>query len=149
MRIVDANVLLYAVNTDSQHHDASRTWLDGALAGGDTVGLAWVALLAFARLSTKVGLFPHPLSVGEASQQIQDWVAAPSARVVRPTGGHAAVLAHLLDEVGAGGNLVNDAHLAALAVENRAEIVSYDTDFGRFPGVRWRRPDQLSAENWA
>ncbi len=62
MKIVDANVLLYAVNTASDHHEASRRWLDGALSGADAVGLAWVPLLAFVRLVTRHGLFPSPLS---------------------------------------------------------------------------------------
>lgn len=143
MKIVDANVLLYAVNSASEHHGTSRRWLDGALSGGDTVGLAWVPLLAFMRLTTKVGLFPSPLSVGEATQRIAEWLAAPGAVAVGPTARHADILSGLLNPVGTGGNLVNDGHLAALAVEHRAAIVSYDSDFGRFGGVRWYTPDEL------
>lgn len=142
MRIVDANVLLYAVNTAAEHHNASLRWLDGALSGADTVGFAWVPLLAFARLSTKEGLFPAPLLPEVALGQIADWLAAPSAVQVNPTLRHAEILTGQLARVGTGGNLVNDAHLAALAVEHRAGIVSYDSDFGRF-GVRWNRPDDL------
>jgi len=145
MRIVDANVLLYAVNSASEHHDASRRWLDGALSGADIVGLAWVPLLAFARLTTKHGLFPTPLNPQDAMAQIRDWCAAPSAALVHPTARHADVLSDLLSGVGAGGNLVNDAHLAALAIEHRASVVSYDSDFGRFDGVRWHTPESLLA----
>lgn len=143
MKIVDANVLIYAVNSASQHHDASRRWLDAALSGADTVGLAWVPMLAFIRLTTKHGLFPAPLTPKQAMQQVEDWCGASSAVQVNPTPRHADVLAGLLAKVGTGGNLVNDAHLAALALEHRAGIVSYDTDFGRFPGVRWDMPDSL------
>lgn len=143
MRIVDANVLLYAVNRASEHHNASRRWLDDALSGADTVGLAWVPLLAFVRLATKHGLFPMPLSVDDATRQVTDWCSAPGAVVVNPTPRHADVLTGLLSRVGAGGNLVNDSHLAALAIEHRARIVSYDSDFGRFDGVRWETPDTL------
>lgn len=142
MKIVDANVLLYAVNTAAEHHDASRRWLDRALSGADTVGFAWVPLLAFVRLSTKEGLFPHPLRPEEAMGRVADWTAASSAVTVNPTPRHTGVLTELLNQVGAGGNLVNDAHLAALAIEHRGEIVSYDADFARF-GVRWNRPDDL------
>lgn len=142
MKIVDANVLLYAVNTGAEHHDASVRWLDRALSGADTVGLAWVSLLAFVRLSTKDGLFPRPLRPADAMSRVADWTAASSAIVVGPTPRHADVLTEMLARVGAGGNLVNDAHLAALAVEHRGGIVSYDADFGRF-GVRWDRPDDL------
>jgi uncharacterized protein len=143
MKIVDANVLLYAVNSASEHHVPSVQWLDRALSGADTVGFAWVPLLAFVRLTTKEGLFPSPLSPEEAIGQVEDWLSAPSAVAVHPSARHVEVLGRLLSRVGSGGNLVNDAHLAALAVEHRAGIVSYDSDFGRFEGVQWHRPDAL------
>lgn len=140
MKLVDANVLLYAVNTDAAAHEPSRRWLDGALSGGETVAFSWVALLAFVRLATKVGLFPSPLSVDEAMDRVDAWLAAGSAVVVEPTVRHAAIVRDLLNAVGVGGNLVNDAHLAALALEHRCGIVSFDHDFGRFPGVDWQPP---------
>ena len=143
MRIVDANVLLYAVNSSSDHHDACRRWLDGALSGGDVVGLAWVPMLAFARLATKHGLFPSPMSPDDAMAQITEWCSAPGAMIVNPTARHADLLSGLLSTVGAGGNLVNDAHLAALALEHRARIVSYDNDFDRFKGVQRDVPELL------
>jgi toxin-antitoxin system PIN domain toxin len=143
MKIVDANVLLYAVNSASDHHKASRRWLDVALSGADTVGLAWVPLLAFVRLTTKVGLFPSPLRPSEAVRQITEWLHAPGAVMVSPTPRHIDVLGGLLDRIGTGGNLVNDGHLAALAIEHRATVVSYDSDFGRFDGITWQTPDAL------
>lgn len=143
MRLVDANVLLYAVDEDAQHHAASRRWLDEALSGGDAVGLSWIAMLAFVRLTTKVGLYPNPLTVGEAMDQVEAWIATPGAQVVHPTSTHSQTLARLLGEVGSGGNLVNDAHLAAMAVEQRAAVVSYDNDFDRFSGVRRSTPEDL------
>lgn len=141
MKLVDANVLLYAVNEDAANHATARSWLDGALAGGISVGLAWVPLLAFVRLVTKPGLFPAPLTVTEAMAQVDDWLAQPGAHVVQPTARHADVLGDLLERVGVGGNLVNDAHLAALAIEHRAQVVTFDRDFGRFPSVAWELPD--------
>jgi toxin-antitoxin system PIN domain toxin len=143
MKIVDANVLLYAVNSASEHHGPSRRWLDAALSGADTVGLAWVPLLAFVRLTTKEGLFPSPLRPSEALGQVAAWLGAPGAVLISPTPRHVDVLAGLLGTVGAGGNLVNDGHLAALAIEHRGTIVSYDNDFGRFGGVTWKTPDAL------
>lgn len=140
MKLVDANVLLYAVNTDAAAHEPSRRWLDGALSGGETVAFSWVALLAFVRLATKVGLFPSPLSVDGAMSRVDAWLAAGSAVVVEPTVRHAQIVRDLLNAVGVGGNLVNDAHLAALALEHRCGIVSFDHDFGRFPGVDWQPP---------
>ncbi|MEJ5256109.1 MAG: type II toxin-antitoxin system VapC family toxin [Acidimicrobiales bacterium] len=140
MKLVDANVLLYAVNVDAVAHERSRRWLDDALSGAETVAFSWMALLAFVRLATKVSLFPSPLTVDEAMDRVDAWLAAPSAVVVEPTVRHAAIVRDLLDAVGVGGNLVNDAHLAALAIEHRCRIVSFDNDFGRFPGVDWSLP---------
>ncbi|HSK27454.1 MAG TPA: type II toxin-antitoxin system VapC family toxin [Jiangellales bacterium] len=140
MKLVDANVLLYAVNRDAPHHKVSRSWLDQALAGATSVGLAWVPLLAFVRLATKVGLFPRPLSVDGAMNQVDQWLAQPAAHLVQPGDRHASILAALLRDVGTGGNLVNDAHVAALAIEHRAAVVSFDNDFDRFGGVTWERP---------
>lgn len=143
MRIVDANVLLYAVNSTARHHEASRTWLDTALSGSERVGLAWMPLMAFVRLATSPQVFTTPLPPAAAMRQVQDWLGAPSAVLVQPTERHAGLLADLLESTGTTGNLTNDAHLAALALEHRAQVVSYDTDFVRFPAIRWSRPDDL------
>ncbi len=140
MNLVDANVLLYAVNTDAEHHQASRRWLDGALSGDATVAFSWIALLAFVRLATKAGLFPEPLTVDEAMDRVDAWLGAGPAVVIEPSVDHARIVRDLLRQVGVGGNLVNDAHLAALALEHRCELVSYDNDFGRFAGVTWQAP---------
>ena len=140
MKLVDANVLLYAVNSSEPRHADARAWLDGELSKGAPVGFSWLVLLAFLRLSTRAGLFPRPLPVDGALARARGWVEQPSAVVVEPTSRHLDLLAGLLGEVGAGGNLVSDAHLAALALEHGATVVTYDSDFGRFAGVRWERP---------
>ncbi len=140
MKVVDANVLLYAVNEDAPHHQAARDWLDAALAGRETVGFAWIVVLAFLRLSTRSGLFPRPLDANQAAEVVEGWLDRPAALVLAPTPRHLGVLRGLLATVGTAGNLVNDAHLAVLAAEHGGEIVSFDRDFGRFSGVRWRSP---------
>lgn len=145
MRVVDANVLLYAVNADTRHHASSRRWLDSALSGADTVGFTWLAVTAFVRSSTKDGLFANPLTPDEAMEQVRRWLDAPGARITEPGAEHVTILQRLLAEVGSGGNLVSDAHVAAVAIEHRAEVVSFDADFGRFPGLRWVRPPDLLA----
>ncbi|MCZ7628911.1 MAG: hypothetical protein M5U19_07515 [Microthrixaceae bacterium] len=76
MKLVDANVLLYAVNRDAVHHETARRWLDGSLSGDATVAFAWVALLAFVRLSTKVELFPAPLRIDGALDRVDAWISA-------------------------------------------------------------------------
>jgi toxin-antitoxin system PIN domain toxin len=140
VKLVDANVLLYAVNTDAPHHERSVRWLDDALSGSDTVAFAWIALLAFVRLSTKAELFPTPLSLDAAMDRVDAWLGAAPAVIVEPTVDHPRILRDLLRPLGSGGNLVNDAHLAALSIEHRCGIVSYDHDFGRFAGVDWTLP---------
>jgi toxin-antitoxin system PIN domain toxin len=140
VNLPDSNILLYAVNEGASQHEGSRRWLDNACNGREPVGFAWNAVLAFLRLSTKVGLFPKPLTVEQANARVRAWLETDPAVVVHPTTRHAGVLAGLLEEVGTGGNLVSDAHLAALAVEHDATVVSFDTDFDRFSGVRRRSP---------
>jgi toxin-antitoxin system PIN domain toxin len=138
--VVDANVLLYAVDSTSAHHDQARAWLDHALSGAEAVGLAWIALLAFVRISTSPLIRSTPMNADDAMSQVQAWLGAPAAVVVQPTARHAAVLGGLLHEAGTAGNLTTDAHLAALAIEYGAQIVSYDRDLARWPGVRQRLP---------
>ncbi len=141
MNVVDANVLLYAVNEDAVHHEASRSWLDDSLSGARVVGFSWMALLAFLRLATKPGLFARPLTPALALAIVEAWLAQPAAQVLEPTLRHLVVVGRLLEATGVGGNLVNDAHLAALALEHRGVVITYDSDFGRFPDVSWQRPE--------
>ena len=140
MKLVDANVLLYAVNRDAPQHASAKDWLDEALSGGARVAFSWVVLLAFLRLSTNDRVFDEPLSVGDAISQAEDWLAQPAAVVVEPTARHLDVVQQLLAPLETGGNLVNDAHLAALAIEHRCTVVSYDSDFVSFDGVKLETP---------
>lgn len=142
MKLVDANVLLYAVNEASEKHEAARSWLDGALSGGETVGFAWLVLLAFLRLSTKIGLFPRPLPPAQALAVLRAWTEQPAAVLVEPTSRHLDLLGRLLADTGVGANLANDAHLAALALEHNAVVETFDNDFGRFRDVRYEQPGQ-------
>ena len=140
MRVVDANVLLYAVNPAAAEHARAKRWLDGALSGAETVGFAWVVLLTFLRLATSAAVFARPLAIDEAFGVVELWLDRPPSVVLDPTPRHLAVLRGLLEGTGTAANLVNDAHLAALALEHGAEIVSFDRDFQRFAGVRSSTP---------
>ncbi|MBE7325899.1 PIN domain-containing protein [Nocardioides sp. Y6] len=140
MKLVDTNVLLHAINTRSPDHQAAKGWLDRALSGGAPVGFAWLALVAFIRLATHPAIFERPLTAAQAMGQVQAWLAAPTAAVLHPGKDHPQTLARMLAAAGGAGNLTNDAHLAALAAEHKATLVSFDSDFSRFPGLRWERP---------
>jgi uncharacterized protein len=140
--IVDTNVLLYAVDRSSPDHERSRAWLDAALAGAEAVGFASVALLAFIRIATNPSIFPNPMTADDAMGQAETWLGAPAAVVAQPTARHIGLLRGLIRETGTAGNRTTDAHLAALALEHGADIVSYDRDFARFSGVRHRLPGE-------
>lgn len=140
MILVDANILVYAVASTYAQHERARQWLDSRLNGGSRLGLPWPSLLAFLRLVTNPRVYDRPLSMRDASAQVAAWLECETAWIPLPTERHAAILAHLLRASGATGNLVPDAHLAALAIEHGLELASNDGDFARFPGLRWSNP---------
>lgn len=144
MKLVDANVLIYAVDRSADHHDAAREWLDQALVDRETVLLPWVSLLAFVRLVTHPSIFERPLPIDRALDVVEGWLAAPAVAIPQPDERHVQRLREHLEATGRGANLVNDGHLAAIALQYRAVVVTFDNDFGRFPGVVWERPGTAS-----
>lgn len=136
MKLPDTNVLLHAVNRQAPRHAVALQWLQAAFAAPAGVGLAWAALLGFVRLATRSGIYAQPLQAQQALQVLNHWLAQPGARVLTPGPGHAALLGRLLLGAGTAGNLVGDAHLAALALEHGAEVGTFDRDFARFAGLR-------------
>jgi toxin-antitoxin system PIN domain toxin len=133
-------LLLYALDAASPHHARAKPWLEQALSGTEPVGFAWPVLLAFLRLSTRAQLFDNPLKPAEAFDVIEGWLAQPPALVLHPTERHSGILRGLVLPLGTAGNITTDAHLAALAIEHGGEVCSADTDFARFPGLRWTNP---------
>ena len=140
MKLLDANLLIYAVDETSPRHEAVHAWVEGALGGEEPVALPWVVLLAFVRLTTRPQVMRHPYPADEALDVVDGWLAQPNVVVVHPTERHAGILRELLEPLGSGGNLTTDAHLAALAIEHGAQLCSCDSDFSRFPGLRWHNP---------
>ena len=141
MILPDVNTLLYAVNRASDQHAVALNALRAGFDDPRGVALAWTALLAFLRLATRRGIFPRPLSIEDALRVVEQWLGQPRAQVVHPGERHAEILGNLLKSAGAAGNLTTDAHLAALAIEHGATILSFDRDFARFNGVRWTLPE--------
>lgn len=140
MKLVDANVLLYAVDEGSPHHAVARRWLEDQLSGAETFAFSWAVLLAFVRLATNPRVFETPLSTETAFDLVDSWLAQPATTVVHPLDRHHQLLRELLGPLGTAANLTSDAHLAALSIEHGAELCSADSDFARFPRVRWVNP---------
>lgn len=135
MKMPDVNVLVYAINPDSPHHAPARRWLEQALSEPSGAGFAWNALLGFLRLTTQRGILAKQLPIEDAARFVDEWLAHPRARILHPTDRHAPLLARLLIGAGRGGNLVSDAHLAAIAIEHGAVLGTFDRDFERFAGL--------------
>jgi uncharacterized protein len=140
VKVVDLNLLLYAVNRDSPRHDDARAWLESTLSGDETVALPWVVLLGFLRIVTSGHVLPHPITIDQAVAVVEGWLAQAAVVPLSPGDEHWPILSGLLSEVGSAGNLTTDAHLAALALEQGAELCSTDADFARFPHLRWVNP---------
>jgi len=138
--LLDANVLLYAYDEKASEHPRARVWLEEALTGTRPVHLAWVAILAFLRISTDRKALTQPLSMQEAAAAVHDWLARPQVGFLNPGDRHWEILRMLLRDGQASSRLVTDAHLAALAVEHGATLCTTDRDFARFPGVRTLNP---------
>lgn len=142
MKIVDLNILLYAVNRDADHHETVHAWWEHALRGEEPIALAWVVLLGFLRMSTHPRIFPNPLNPAQAIERVDAWLAHPNTRTIVETEEHWPILKGLLEEAGTAGNLTTDTHLASLAISSGATLASCDADFGRFPQLRWENPLQ-------
>lgn len=135
MILVDANLLIYAVDRDSPHHAAARRWLEQTLSGSQSVGIAWIAALAFVRITTHPGVMRKPLSAKNAIAYVDSWLRQPFVKLIGPGEKHWPILRNLLTVSGTAGNLTSDAHLAALAIEHGGTVASADNDFRRFAGV--------------
>lgn len=140
MILPDANLLLHAYNERAPEHQQSREWWENIINSQESIGLAWIVILAFIRVATKPPVFAPPLTVEEATGVVREWLSCPTVKIVTPGTEHAEIVFDLLAKAGTAGNLTSDAHLAALAVEYHGEIATSDGDFARFPGIRWFNP---------
>ena len=140
MILVDANILVYSHVKSLAQHEPARDWLDRQLNGSTRVGLPWASLLAFLRLVTNSRIFERPETILDAWRHVRRWLVCEPAWIPQPTERHADLLGGLLALPGLHGNLVPDAHLAALALEHGLTLYSTDGDFARFPKLRWSNP---------
>ncbi len=140
MKIVDINLLIYAINKDTPHHQRAKKWLEASLLGDDPFGFSWIVILGFLRIITNGRIMPTPLPSETAMEIIEEWLKQPPSRIIVPTEQHWSILMELLAQLGTAANLTSDAHLAALAIENGARLFSTDNDFSRFATLRWTNP---------
>lgn len=140
MILVDANILVYAHVRSFAQHERAREWLDRKLNGVSPVGLPWESLLAFLRLVTNPRVFENPEPIGDAWHQVIEWLHGETVWIPQPTARHGELLGELFAVPGVHANLVPDAHLAALAMGHGLLLCSADSDFARFPTLRWENP---------
>jgi hypothetical protein len=140
MILIDANLLLYAHDTASVHHQPARRWLEAVFSEPEPVGLAWLALFAFLRVGTNPRLRKDALSLDEAVAIVSSWLEHPTVTILNPGERHWEILRDLMARGQAHGPLIMDADLAALAIEHGATLATTDRDFTRFPGLRILNP---------
>lgn len=141
MKLIDANLLIYAYVEEMPLHERAHHWLDEQLNGLPRVALPWASLLAFVRLVSNPRIFERAVPIADAWQQVEGWLSVPSVWIPAPTERHQEILANYLGEgEGMRSNLVPDAHLAALAIGHGLTLCSADKGFARFTGLQWENP---------
>jgi uncharacterized protein len=140
--LVDANILLYSVDTASPFHERADDWLTGALNGTRRVGIPWMSISAFLRIATNPRAAAKPLTPTQAWEHVDGWLDAPTAWIPEPGSGHRQILRDLHLRLDLRAGLVADAVLAAICIEHGLEMVSADSDFARFADITWINPIQ-------
>lgn len=140
MIVPDVNLLLYAVISGFPQHSRALAWWEHTVNSPARVGLTQPALFGFLRIATSARILQSPLPVDEAVEYVHDWLAQPNVDLLVPGLSHLRIALDLLGEVGTAGNLTTDVQLAAYAIEHRGEVHSNDTDFARFPDLKWINP---------
>jgi toxin-antitoxin system PIN domain toxin len=138
--VPDVNVLIHAMDVDSRHHKHAWKWWSASLGGSEHIGFSWPVLMAYVRLTTHPRIMGSPMDSSSACDDVRSWLSLPTTMVLTPGPEHMHVVARLFESAGGEGDLVPDAHLAALAIENGGTVYSQDADFARFPDVRWVNP---------
>jgi uncharacterized protein len=138
--LIDANLLVYAHVASVPQHQTAVSWLDQKLNGTAIVALPWQSLLSFARIVTNPRVFERPLPVATAWAQIENWLNCPIVQIPNPGDRYRGILARLILSSVDRANLIPDAQLAALAIENGFVLCSSDRDFAKFSELKWENP---------
>ncbi len=142
MILVDANLLLYAYDSSAPEHPKARRWLEDVLARPEPVLFPWHSIYAFVRITTNPRAWNNPLTIDEARAIVDEWLSLPNVVAPSPGERHWEILRDLLADSQCSGPLVTDAVLAALAIEQGAELYTNDRDFSRFLKLRVVNPLQ-------
>jgi uncharacterized protein len=140
--VLDANILLYAYDTSSEHHAKARAWIEQIFSSGVPIGLPWQTVAAFLRVVTNPRLPGKRFTPQEAAELVDQWLEQPNVRLLAPGDQHWVLLRQLLLDGQARGPLVTDAQLAALTTEYGGILHTTDRDFARFSGLRFTNPLQ-------
>lgn len=142
MIVPDVNLLLYAVISGFPHHSRAHAWWERTVNSNARVGLTQPAVFGFLRIATNARILQSPLAVNDAVGYVRGWLTQPNVALLTPGANHLDIALGLLQDIGTAGNLTTDVQLAAYAIEHRGEIHSNDTDFARFPNLKWVNPLQ-------
>jgi uncharacterized protein len=138
--VPDVNLLLYAIVSGFPQHKAAHVWWEETVNSAAEIGLTAPAIFGFIRIATNPRVLSPPLTVDAATGYVSAWLGQPNVSQLVPGPRHVDIAFSLLQGVGTGGNLTTDVQLAAFALEYDADMYSNDTDFARFPGLRWHNP---------
>ena len=133
-------MLIYATHEFMPEHKLAKAWLEEVLNLQNRVAIPWSNLLAFIRISSNPRIFDRPLSTKEAVEQVKTWYSLENVWVPQPGKNYFEILTELLLQSNASGNLVSDAHLAALSIEHGLTLYSTDSDFAKFKVLKWVNP---------
>jgi hypothetical protein len=138
--IPDVNLLVYAYNSDAPCHQQARGWWEACVRGFQPVAIPWVVAIGYLRLMTSAAVLQRPVEVATALGHLRCWLEQPSVRILQPGPRHLAILSGFCEAGVLSAAVMTNAHIAALAIENQAFVHSNDSDFSRFPGLRWINP---------
>ncbi len=140
MVLPDVNLLVFAYNAAAPRHDDALAWWQGLMTGREQIGIPWAVVIGFVRLVTHNAVLEEPLPPRAAMGRVRQWFTRQHVQSLEPGPRHLSILEELFERTGVAGTLTTDTHLAALAIEHQCELHSNDTDFSRFPGLRWHNP---------
>ncbi|MBS1813789.1 MAG: PIN domain-containing protein [Acidobacteria bacterium] len=145
MIVLDANVLISAYDAQAEHHVSAKQLIEGTFSSSEPVAIPLQSVLAFLRIMTNTHLPGLRFTAQEAIEIVEEWWQQPQVRLLHAGEDHWHRLRTAMWEGSCRAGLTTDAHIAAITMECGGTLYSYDRDFSRFPGLRWRVPSEEGA----